>query len=121
MTQDERRYMEEKFSGFASLMNAHFENVEDRLDRIEEQTKKTNGRVSELEKSDLTHFSRCPQTAKIELINKELEEYRMMKKYPKLFIAGVVIVVLLSLATFLTNNPLKVFDKSPQQIEYVQK
>lgn len=50
MTKDERELIEEKFKGLGLLVDAHFHNVDDRLDRIEKQTTKTNGRVTALEK-----------------------------------------------------------------------
>lgn len=49
MTKDERELIEEKFKGLGLLVDAHFHNVDDRLDRIEKQTTKTNGRVTALE------------------------------------------------------------------------
>lgn len=114
MTQDERALMEEKFKGVIALIQANgdvqnikFEKIFDKLDSIETQTTKTNGRVTkledkvfELEKRDLTHINNCPQTVKIEKINEELLEYKMIKKYPKFFmigIAGVVILFLIEL------------------------
>lgn len=37
---DYRLYISEKFEGISKLMNAQFENIHDKLDTIEEQTKK---------------------------------------------------------------------------------
>lgn len=99
MSKQELELIEEKFKGLTTLMNAHFENVDERLDRIEEQTKKTNGRVTELEHKELTHIINCPQTAKIEKINEELTEYKMFKKYPKIGLAIIAAAVIMFLIT----------------------
>ena len=47
---DYRKYLEQKFSGLTTTMNAQFYEVHGRLDSIEKQTIKTNGRVNDLEK-----------------------------------------------------------------------
>ena len=117
MTKPEIDLIDEKFKGLTTLMNAQFQNIHERLDEIKEQTTKTNGRVTQLEKQDLTHVLRCPQTAKIDQINKDLEDYRFIIKYPKVFIAGLVVVVLLTLATFIESKPFKFLVKEPTQTE----
>jgi len=71
---DYRMYLEEKFEGLTKHIHAQFENVHERLERIESQTTKTNGRVTTLET--------------------DLVEYRFVKKYPKLFVGMVAILVL---------------------------
>lgn len=117
-------YLDERFSSINTLMNAHFININERLDKIEEQTKKTNGRVTELEKKsmelevkDITHIINCPVAPKLEALSKELDDVRFVFKYPKLVIAGIVVVALLTLATFIETNPLKVFNKQPVKTE----
>ena len=72
MTDSEKELLEEKFKGLHLLINARFENVDDRLDRIEAQTTKTNGRVTELEKREIKHFAACPNIPIIEDIEKRL-------------------------------------------------
>ena len=98
---DYRKYLEEKFEGMAKHMNAQFDAVHDKLDAIEKQTTKTNGRVTELEskvvdveKDILTHPINCNQAAEIKEIRKDLEEYRMLKKYPKV---GILIILVSAL------------------------
>ena len=80
-------------------MNAQFTNVHDRLDRIEEQTKKTNGRVTELEHKELTHIQNCPNVEKIQKINEDLVEYKMLKKYPKIGLTLLAAAIILFLIT----------------------
>lgn len=111
LTPEERELFEEKFKGLERLMTTKFDNLEEKLERIETQTTKTNGRVGELERKELTHTLNCPQAPKIQKINDDLAEYRMIMKYPKLFVAGFVVVVILTLGTFLANNPFKAVNK----------
>jgi hypothetical protein len=120
MSKQELELIEEKFKGLTSLMNAHFENVDDRLERIEEQTKKTNGRVTELEKKELTHIQNCPQTEKIEKINEELAEYKMFKKYPKIALALIAGAVLLFLITTFESIEKVKKSATPQNIEILK-
>lgn len=68
--------------------------------RIETQTTKTNGRVSslevkiwELEKDEVTHILNCPNVPKIEALEKENLEIRVIKKYPKLALGVLVVSV----------------------------
>jgi hypothetical protein len=104
MTKDEKSLIEEKFKGLTTLMNAQFTNVHERLDKIETQTTKTNGRVTELEKKELVHIIECPQTPKIEQINKDLNDYRFIIKHPKLIVAGIVMLILLTAATLFSSS-----------------
>jgi len=106
MTKDDREYLNERFDVFGKLINAQFLNVNERLERIETQTTKTDGRISsnenkiiDLEKKDLTHILDCPMAPKIEKINEELSEYRLFLKHPKLGIAVIAGAVLFFIAT----------------------
>lgn len=120
MSKQELDLIEEKFKGLTSLMNAHFENVDDRLERIETQTIKTNGRVTELEKKELTHIQTCPQAPKIEKINEELAEYKMFKKYPKIGLAIIAAAVIMFLIT--TFESIEKFKKvaTPENTEILK-
>jgi hypothetical protein len=110
---DYRALLDEKFES----VNSHFSDVNKTLERIENQTTKTNGRVNELEKKvndlqieELTHVLKCPQTDKIVKIqtalddykleqDKNLTEYNFFKKYPKaalMLILGSLIILFLS-------------------------
>jgi hypothetical protein len=120
MTKDERELLEEKFRGLTSLMNAQFTNIHERLDKIEVQTTKTNGRVTDLEKKELTHIQMCPQTEKIEKINEELAEYKMLKKYPKIGLAIVAAAVIFFLITTIESIERLKKVSSPQNIEILK-
>jgi hypothetical protein len=119
--EDYRLYIEEKFTGLSKLINARFENVDDRLERIEEQTKKTNGRVNYLEEKEYTHYTTCPNSVKIDSIYKELDEYRFILKYPKLFVGAIVIIVILTLSTFVRSFDLFTKKEPPKTEINVQK
>lgn len=84
-------YLDERFNGINTLMNAHFITVNERLENIEEQTTKTNGKVVELEKKEISHIVDCPNIIKIQTINDELLEYKIFKKYPK---AGIILITI---------------------------
>lgn len=81
MTTEEKELLDEKFKGLTVLMNAHFDNVDDRLKAIEEQTKKTNGRVNELEKKEITHFVDCPNVNKIRALEDNQLTSKAIKKW----------------------------------------
>lgn len=131
MSKQELELIEEKFKGLASLINARFENVEDRLDEIKTHVERTNGRVTELEKKEReyahivdTRHINCPNLNlmnschdKIEKMDEKLQDLNFFLRHPKLFIAGMTVIILLTLVTFLNNNPLKAFQKEPPKTE----
>lgn len=132
--------IEEKLKGVKRDVNNGFRNLNLKLDnqktdlkRIEFQTIKTNGRVTELEKKtsqielhEVEHMITCPQievinelkedledkkadsNKKIQQLNDDLLEYRMLKRYPKISLAIVAITCILLIAgVFLTLNDFK--------------
>ena len=94
---DYRLYLESKFEGLTKHLNAEFINIHNTLDKIEEQTTKTNGRVSELETEMIKHPIECPTAKEIAAVKEDLIEYRMIKKYPKIFLFLIVVLVALSI------------------------
>lgn len=100
MTQSEdyRLYLEEKFNG----LDTHFNVINDKLTKIEMQTTKTNGRVTQHDKDleslkvqEITHIINCPNSPRIKVLEDDLSEYRFFKKYPKI-LAGIVIFIVIS-------------------------
>ena len=119
--------MYERFDANAELMNAKFENIEDKIDTLNEKVAKQNGRVTKLEEkqgdmlrpSDIkVGFDKCEE--RFEKINKDIDDAKFFLRHPKVFIAGIVILVILTLATYINSDPLKVF-KNETKIEYVKK
>lgn len=114
---DYRLYLEEKFGGLTKHIHAQFENVHETLGAIKEQTTKTNGRITELE-SQLTELDKaftihpvnCNSAQEIKDIKKDLEEYRIIKKYPK--------VALLVIAFFVLTTAISIYQavKASQQL-----
>ncbi|KFN39332.1 MAG: hypothetical protein JU82_07555, partial [Sulfuricurvum sp. MLSB] len=110
---DYRLYLEERLTGLAKLMDAHFENVNDKLDAIETQTTTTNHRVNELEddvsvlkEKLMLHPIECSKAKDIEALKDDLIEYKFFKAHPTwtiIIIAFfVVTLVISSYGTFST-------------------
>lgn len=88
MTKAEINLIDEKFKGLTTLMNSQFINVHERLDEIKEQTTKTNGRVTELEKQEILHVIKCPNASKI----RTLEDNQLSDKSIKRWLVTAVAV-----------------------------
>lgn len=104
MTEEYKELLDNKFEHLLSKMQDNFTIINTKLTSIDEQVKKTNGRVTvvekditELEKKEIKHFVNCPQAKKIGEIEDELMEYRVFKKYPKFFIVGFIALIILVL------------------------
>lgn len=102
MTKDEKELFNEKIKGLYAAISANADIQHERdnvilekLDRIEQQTTKTNGRVTILEDKELKHIIECPVQKQVDEMKEDLFEYRIFKKYPKIA-AGVMIIVGLS-------------------------
>ena len=114
-----------ELSGNFRLLNNKLNTQTAELRRIKEQTTKTNGTVKELdtrvnliEKEEIRHIITCPQIEAIQELNtaldekkadsnkqianirKDLLEYDMLKKYPKI---GLSIVTVACIALIITT------------------
>ena len=113
-------------------LNSEFVRVHEKLDYIKDQTTKTNsrvadieGKVSEVEDEVIKHPANCPQVAKIETINKDLEVYRVIKKYPKLvlllvaiFVIGIIVSAIGTFETLANRDYNTELKKSVDNINY---
>lgn len=122
---DYRKYLEERFNGISTLVNAQFDSMDLLLKKIEDQTKKTNNRVTKLEdeviniKSNINHvidtrLDTCPKNKTIDNIEESIDEikdnlgeYNIIKKYPKasiiliaVFVVSVVVSCITAVAAF---------------------
>jgi hypothetical protein len=120
MSQTEFSLLSEQISGLTKLTNAQFMNVNERLDKINGAVAKHEQQIGEalIERAANreaqkhvieAHLLTCPQATKIDGLEKKLEDVSFFIRHPKLFIAGIVLIIILSLATFIENNPLKIF------------
>lgn len=98
---DYRRYLEERFAGMEKIIAERLDNMHDTLIDIKAQTTKTNGRVSDIEdditkldKDFATHPINCSSAKEVREIKQDLEEYRVMKKYPKVALLVIAFFVL---------------------------
>ena len=135
MTDKDINLINEKLHAITSLINVRFELTDEKLETVYKEQLRTNGRVLKTEtqiaeallervtnREQQKYYSEqlCNNTNDIISLKKEFEDVRFILKYPKLFVAAIVVVTVLTLATFLSNNPLKVFDKEPTKTEQTQ-
>lgn len=77
-----RQLLLDVLAAHTAEINGKFDVINEKLDNIEVQTKRTNGRVTKLEEktsvleiNDLTHINECPNVARIQrLENTDLEK-----------------------------------------------
>ena len=98
---------------YRMYLENQFKTIHDTLTRIEAQTVKTNGRVAELETEMLTHPMNCSSAKKVEKMSEDLEEYRIVKKYPK--IAIYIIAFFVITAIFGAYNFIDIKNKMYEQ------
>ena len=100
-SEDYRKYLEEKFAGMQAAQHGYFREVHDRFDTIDKSNavrnkrlEKVEGSIEKLKEKESEHVINCPLVPKVEGIEKDLMEYRIIRKYPKIFILIVTIAVL---------------------------
>ena len=98
-----REMLSDILSGHVEKIEGQYHIIRAQLSAIEIQTTRTNGRVTELEakvdeveKDVLTHPANCNQAGEIKEIKRDLEEYRMLKKYPKVGILIIIVAALMA-------------------------
>ena len=115
-TEDFKELMNEKFKSVHTKMDLQFAGIKGVLESIDDQVKKTNGKVLKLEDtvynlqlSDAMKSINCPQHSnrlkeieeEIEQfktkINTDLEEYNFFRKYPKIAIGTIAVLVVILL------------------------
>ena len=114
---DYRKYLDERFEGLAKVMSAEFINVHDKLDVIEKQTTRTNGRVTYLEadvvkinKDLFEHPVNCNKGKDIEEIKKFVDQNKFAKTARQrqfeniLKVLGVIIALGMLLLALLKIN-----------------
>ena len=112
MSAQEYALIQEKLNGMTTLMNSQFEAVHERLDKINGKIAKHEEQIHEalIERAENRQSQR--QYAKIIEANcqevtrmkNSLQEYNMIMKYPKIFIGTLLIVLIMTLATFVEKN-----------------
>ena len=105
--------LENRLDSLNEKIDSNNKNILDRMELIYQQTLKTNGRVTKhddvinkLITDESNHFNTCPRIKAIEEINTKIEkidsdnlEVKLIKKYPKMFIMGIVVAVLIIIGT----------------------
>lgn len=113
---------EEKiFTALASI-NTKLEYIQRDVEEIKGNMKNVTTRVETLEKNELSHVTGCPQNVelggvvkRVGDIEKDLEEYRIAKKYPKALVIVIIVVAVGIIGSFLMTKQMVV--KEIRQIE----
>ena len=70
MTAQDREAFKEMVEVALTSLDGKFEMITYKLNEIKEQTTKTNGRVTKLEEKELLHVVNCPQSARLDKLEK---------------------------------------------------
>lgn len=125
MSASEYALLQEQIKSLTTLVNAHFQNVHERLDKINGHVGDHEDKITEalIERSKNREEQRhyigeiCECKNKLIHIENKLEDLNFILKHPKLFVTALVVIVMLTLGTFISNNPLQVFTPQPAQTE----
>ena len=132
MAQDnEYKILSEQIKGLATLINAQFQEVHDRLDKINGKVATHESQITEvlIERAKnreeqrhvvTNHILTCPVSKDLTGLKKTLDDLNFFIRHPKLFIGILVTIVIITLATFLENNPFAVFKNYKQPISTEQ-
>jgi hypothetical protein len=89
--------IQEKITGMTTLMNAQFINVNDHLTELKKIADANREDITKLKIDEIKHIINCPVSPKVEEIQKDLQEYMFVKKYPKIAIGLLTITIFLVL------------------------
>ena len=112
MSAQEYALIQEKLNGMTTLMNSQFEAVHERLDKINGKVAKHEEQINQalIERAENREKQRqynkiiednCQEVTRMK---NSLQEYNMIMKYPKIFIGTLLIVLIMTLATFVEKN-----------------
>lgn len=108
-----KELLEDIFENKLSKIDSKFDIINYKLDQIEKQTTKTNGRVTELEKKinvvenqESTHVMRCPNIKRIESLEKESISTNSIKRFTLIAIGltGTAMTILFALYKMITGS-----------------
>jgi hypothetical protein len=83
-------------SGVMARVDSKFEIIDLKLDRIEAQTTKHNGRMTVLEMKEARHTIECPNVGKI----RDLEDHVLTTKHLKKWVVGGVSIIGILMSIF---------------------
>jgi hypothetical protein len=87
----------EKITGMTTLMNAQFININDHLTELKKIADANREDIVKLKIDEIKHIINCPVSPKVEEIQRDLQEYMFIKKYPKIAIGLLTITIFLVL------------------------
>lgn len=85
------------------FLNEKFDRIFAENKEIKEDIKAIKEDINNLKLQDEKHYISCPNNKKIEKINDDLIEYKVIKKYPKYFITSLVLYGILFIVLFLSK------------------
>jgi hypothetical protein len=117
--------------GIKNLVETQFDGINQRLDKINGRVGKNEDKVNDIliERARYTeeqkntvnlHYINCPNNKKLDEINTKFEDVSFFVRHPKLFIGGMVVIIILTLMTFFDSNKMIQGLINPNKIEVVK-
>jgi hypothetical protein len=98
-----KELFDEKIKGIHIQLDTEFKMINERLEKIEAQTTKTNGRVTTIEQNNIRHIIECPVVSRVNKLEERANRFYFFEKYPAFTVVTIVVFGMVLIMSFLAS------------------